>query len=141
MIIQSKDKIPVVTKHGEASYRDFLCAKLEESSNKDPDSKCLQTMWKCWTTNVPSGIELKPHVHEDHEQIYYIIKGSGIISVGNEERAVKAGDCIYMPTDVPHGFKNNSSEEVELFTVGANIFRPWLKKEVFERLKKAEEEK
>lgn len=49
-----------------------------------------------------------------------------VISVGGEERAVKAGDCIYMPTDISHGFVNNSDEEVEVFTVGANIFRPWM---------------
>jgi mannose-6-phosphate isomerase-like protein (cupin superfamily) len=141
MIIQSKDKIKVVPKHGEAMYRDLLCARLEESSNKDPETECLQTMWKCWITNVPAGVELKPHVHEGHEQIYYIIKGTGIISVGDEKKKVEAGDCIYMPTDIPHGFINDSGEEVEMFTVGANIFRPWLTKGVWERLKKAEEEK
>ena len=34
--IQSKGKVQVVPKHGEALYRDFFCALLEESSNKDP---------------------------------------------------------------------------------------------------------
>jgi len=141
MKIQSKDKIEVVPKHGQALYIDLLCARLEESSNKDPDSVCLQTMWKCWITNVPAGVELKHHTHQDHEQIYYIIKGSGIISVGDEKKTVKAGDCIYMPTDVSHGFVNNSDEEVEIFTVGANIFRPWMAKDVIEKLRKAEAEK
>ena len=126
MKIQNKDEIDVVPKHGEALYMDLLCARLDESSNKNPDSECLQSMWKCWITKVPSGVELEPHTHQDHEQIYYIIRGSGIISIGDEERKVRKGDCIYMPTDIPHGFINNSDEEVEIFTVGANIFRPWM---------------
>lgn len=139
--IQSKDKIQVVPKHGEALYRDLFCASLEDSSNKDPESACLQTMWKCWITTVPPSVELKPHVHENHEQIYYIIKGSGIISVGDEEAEVKAGDCIYLPSDVPHGFINNTNEEVEIFCVGANIFRPWMSKSAREKLKEMEETK
>jgi len=139
--VQSRDRIPVVPKHGEALYRDLLCARLEESSNKDPESVCLQTMWKCWVTTVPPGVELKPHTHNDHEQIYYIIKGSGVISVGGEKRTVNAGDCVYLPTDVPHGFLNNSNDEVEIFAVGANIFRPWMAKGVLEQLRRAEAEK
>jgi len=126
MKIQNRDDINVVPKHGEALYRDLFCARLEESSNRDPDSECLQSMWKCWITEVPPGVELEPHTHQDHEQIYYILRGSGVVSVGDEERAVRAGDCIYMPPDVPHGFVNNSDEEVGIFTVGANIFRPWM---------------
>jgi len=139
--IQSKDKIQVVPKHGEALYRDFFCALLEESSNKDPESECLQAMWKCWLTTVPPGVELKPHVHENHEQIYYIIKGSGTILVGEEKAKVKEGDCIYLPSDIPHGFTNDGKEEVEIFCVGANIFRPWMSKSVREKLKKAEQTK
>jgi mannose-6-phosphate isomerase-like protein (cupin superfamily) len=86
-------------------------------------------------------VELKPHVHENHEQIYYIIKGSGTISVGEEKAKVKEGDCIYLPTDTPHGFINDGKEEVEIFCVGANIFRPWMSKSVREKLKKAEQTK
>lgn len=126
--IQSKDKVAPVPKHGEAIYRDLFCASLDDSSNKDPESECLQTMWKCWITTVPPKVEIKPHVHKDHEQIYYLVKGSGIILVGDEKAEVKAGDCIYLPSDVPHGFINNSNEETEIFCVGANIFRPWIEK-------------
>jgi len=126
--IQSKEKVTPVLKHGEAIYRDLFCASLDDSSNKNPESKCLQTMWKCWITTVPPDVEIKPHVHKDHEQIYYIIKGSGIILVGDEKAEVKAGDCIYLPSDIPHGFINNSGGEVEIFCVGANIFRPWIAK-------------
>ncbi|MEM1606526.1 MAG: cupin domain-containing protein [Candidatus Bathyarchaeia archaeon] len=79
-------------------------ASLYDSSNKDPESECLQTMWKCWITIVPPKVEIKPHVHKDHEQIYYLIKGSGIILVSDEKAEVKAGDCIYLPSDIPHGF-------------------------------------
>lgn len=126
--IQSRDRVYAVRKHGEALYRDLFCASLEDSSNKDPESECLQTMWKCWITTVPAGVEIEPHAHKDHEQIYYMIKGSGTIIIGGEMVRVRAGDCIYLPTDIPHSFINDGDEEVEIFCVGANIFRPWMNK-------------
>jgi uncharacterized protein YjlB len=126
--IQGKNKVNAVPKHGEALYRDLFCASLKDSSNKDPESECLQTMWKCWITTVPAGVKIEPHAHKDHEQIYYIIKGSGTIIIGEEKAKVKAGDCIYLPTDMPHSFINDGDEETEIFCVGANIFRPWINK-------------
>ena len=126
--IQGKNKVNAVPKHGEALYRDLFCASLKDSSNKDPESECLQTMWKCWITTVPAGVKIEPHAHKDHEQIYYIIKGSGTIIIGEEKAKVKAGDCIYLPTDMPHSFINDGDKETEIFCVGANIFRPWINK-------------
>ncbi len=126
--MQSRDRVYAVRKHGEALYRDLFCASLEDSSNKDPESECLQTMWKCWITTVPVGVEIEPHAHKDHEQVYYMIKGYGTIIIGEEKAKVRAGDCIYLPTDIPHRFINDGDEEVEIFCVGANIFRPWINK-------------
>jgi mannose-6-phosphate isomerase-like protein (cupin superfamily) len=128
MKVQHSSKIQQVAKHGQALYQDLFCARLEDSTNKDPKSECLQTMWKCWITVVPPGVALEPHnTHNDHEQIYYIIEGSATISVGEEERRVSSGDCIYMPPDVSHGLKNDGDTDCRIFTVGANIFRPYRK--------------
>lgn len=122
MHIQSIHKVKGVKKHGEAIYRELLCASREESSNEDEQSVCLKTMWKLWHTTVPPGITLEPHAHKRHEQIYFIIEGTGIVSVGGEKRRVNSGDAIYLPPDISHSFVNDSDKPCAMICVGANIF-------------------
>ena len=43
------------------------------------------------------------HKHEDHEQIGYIARGSFEITVGNETKIAKQGDCYYAAKNVYHG--------------------------------------
>jgi len=43
------------------------------------------------------------HKHEDHEQIGYVARGSFEITVGNETKVVKQGDCYYAAKNVWHG--------------------------------------
>jgi len=122
MHTQSIHKVKGVKKDGEAIYRDLLCANLEESSNKDERSVCLKTMWKFWHTIVPPRVTLEPHAHKHHEQIYFIIEGTGIVSVGEEKQRVNSGDAIYLPPDISHGFVNDSDKPCAMICVGANIF-------------------
>jgi quercetin dioxygenase-like cupin family protein len=43
----------------------------------------------------PGGVQ---HVHShEPEQMYYILEGSGVMTVNDEQRQVQAGDCIYYP--------------------------------------------
>ena len=43
------------------------------------------------------------HKHEDHEQIGYVTRGSFEITVGNETKIVRQGDCYYAAKNVWHG--------------------------------------
>ncbi len=71
------------------------------ASSKTTDSKNL-----CVTL-----VEMEPggfqHVHSHKpEQVYYILEGEGLMTVGADECAVKAGDCIFIPSQAKHGLKN-----------------------------------
>jgi quercetin dioxygenase-like cupin family protein len=39
----------------------------------------------------------------EHEQ--YVLKGSGIIEIGDEVFEVSEGDSVYIPAQVPHSYK------------------------------------
>ncbi|WP_378955066.1 cupin domain-containing protein [Pelosinus sp. sgz500959] len=43
------------------------------------------------------------HKHDDHEQIGYVAKGSFEITVANETKIAKQGDCYYAAKNVWHG--------------------------------------
>jgi len=52
----------------------------------------------------PEGIQ-NIHSH-DPEQMYYILEGTGKMTVGNDTREVKKGDCIFIHDNLAHGLKN-----------------------------------
>ena len=46
----------------------------------------------------------EPHKHV-HEQASYCIEGEFEFTIGDETKVIKAGDTIYMPSNVIHGCK------------------------------------
>jgi quercetin dioxygenase-like cupin family protein len=44
-----------------------------------------------------------PHMHEQHDQVGYIAKGSFEITVGDETKIVRQGDSYYAPKNMLHG--------------------------------------
>src|SRR5256885_6373253 len=47
---------------------------------------------------VAVGREVYPHTHPTHE-IYFVMTGEGVMTVGTEPSAVKPGGLISIPTD------------------------------------------
>jgi len=44
----------------------------------------------------------KKHIHITHDEIGYVLAGSGSVTVGEATRAVKPGDVWVIPKNVPH---------------------------------------
>ncbi len=57
---------------------------------------------------VAAGGFTPRHAH-DYEHEVFIVEGSGTVLLGGEERAVKAGDVIYVPANHEHQFKAGAS--------------------------------
>ena len=45
----------------------------------------------------------RKHVHVSHDEIGYVLAGSGSVTVGGVTRPVKPGDVWIIPANVPHG--------------------------------------
>ena len=45
-----------------------------------------------------------PHVHEQEDEITYVIDGALEVTVGDEVRVVRAGESIFKPRKVAHAF-------------------------------------
>ncbi len=54
-----------------------------------------------WNHALEPGAESPPHWH-DHDQVIYVLAGSGQIVVGDEEVALSAGDVVVAPARIPH---------------------------------------
>lgn len=62
------------------------------------------------------GTGSKPHKH-NAEQFNYMLKGTARAVVGDEEMIIRAGDVVYMPSDVVHTITAIGDEEVVFLTV------------------------
>jgi mannose-6-phosphate isomerase-like protein (cupin superfamily) len=70
---------------------------------------------------IKPGGEQRRHSH-DPEQVYYILEGSGLMTVGTESLRVAAGDCVFIPSGVSHGLKNDGSVLLKYFSAAAPSF-------------------
>ena len=51
---------------------------------------------------VPPGGATVAHFHRQTEEIYLFTAGSGRMRLGEEERPVRAGDCVVIAPGTPH---------------------------------------
>ncbi|NIN53591.1 MAG: cupin domain-containing protein [Nitrososphaeria archaeon] len=56
------------------------------------------------------GEGLKPHTHAISEEIYYVLKGRGAMTLGDSEVDIEAGMAIHIPPNVVHGPTNTGDE-------------------------------
>lgn len=62
------------------------------------------------------GTDTPQKIHEE-EELCYILKGRGCITVGSEEVFCEAGQALYIPAGVPHGVRNKGSDDVVMVYV------------------------
>jgi mannose-6-phosphate isomerase-like protein (cupin superfamily) len=68
------------------------------------------------------GGEYQAHEHQT-PMYYYVIKGRGIMRVGDEERVVGRGAWIYTPVGLKHYTKNTGDEDFAYILFGGNPLR------------------
>lgn len=63
---------------------------------------------------VAPGASTQAHYHVRSEEIYLFTAGSGRMILGDEEAAVRAGDCIVIPPGTEHQLVNDTREPLVL---------------------------
>lgn len=66
----------------------------------DPEESPSRRLKMGYTVIYPTGTTTG-HTH-DEEEVYYVISGEGVMVVGDDEFAIKAGDALYVPPRVFH---------------------------------------
>ena len=117
--LPSLKRLPLEDEHGSGvlyqiffeDYPEFEAIKPEKMQSFSSFSRVL----------IKPGTTNQIHVHDDQEQVYFVIKGGGIIHVGEESQIVKSGDVVFLPAKVPHGFVNNTYKLTILLMIGAKV--------------------
>ena len=77
---------------------------------------------------LPPGASAGPHLHREVAEVYYVMKGSGTITVAGgggrgaapDSAAVKEGDAIPIQLSEIHSVENTGSEPLEFLIVGVS---------------------
>lgn len=66
--------------------------------------------------NLPDGA-LVPRHHHPQEQFGYVIRGGFRVQLGDEMAEIHAGDCYFVPADLPHEFVAlGDTEAIDVFS-------------------------
>ena len=84
-----------------------LCGGIQDLYNSDNLSIAY----------VTNNGKAKSHMHKKLEEVYYITKGLGKITIGNDTFDIKPGDIIPIPKNTFHHLEKTSEVPVELLVV------------------------
>jgi mannose-6-phosphate isomerase-like protein (cupin superfamily) len=72
----------------------------------DLGARNLSVTW----VDVPPGAEQRSNSHEECEQVYVVVRGSGKMRVAGDEEQVEEGDLVFIPPATEHAIMNDGSE-------------------------------
>ena len=65
------------------------------------------------------GQAQKVHAHEGSDKIYYVLRGTGRFTVGDEEEYLGEGYAVIARAGIPHGVSNETQEDLVLLVTMA----------------------
>ncbi len=65
------------------------------------------------------GQAQKPHRHHGADKIYYVLEGHGRFQIGEEQKDFGPGMLLLAPSNVDHGVRNESQENLCLLVIMA----------------------
>jgi mannose-6-phosphate isomerase-like protein (cupin superfamily) len=70
---------------------------------------------------VPPMVDTPLHVHNNEDELFYIVEGDHIVTVGDEEHRLGPDDALFAPRGVPHAQRRvepGVGRELIVFTPG-----------------------
>jgi len=108
--------------HGGSSlYQVFWQSDVHGSKFGESKPDSMKSFTNFARLTLKPGGTNQVHVHEDAEQVYIVLRGGGTVQVGEEKAKVKAGDAIFLPAKVPHGFFNTGNKTVVILLIGTRV--------------------
>ena len=82
------------------------------------DRRVLKEIGFLAIANLKPGKEIEGHV-DPMEEIYFILSGSGHMTVGQETEPVKPGDAVWIPAGSMHALSNSGQEDCTILVVAS----------------------
>jgi mannose-6-phosphate isomerase-like protein (cupin superfamily) len=99
-IVNHRDTVPFTTADG-STIREVLAYRNSGIRNQSLAE-----------ARLPPGRATIPHHHAKTEEIYYILSGTGDMTLGEDSRSVVPGDAIAIPPGERHTIRNTGPDEL-----------------------------
>lgn len=71
---------------------------------------------------IPPGSATLLHRHHTSEEVYYLLQGSGMMRLGEQEFEVAQGDSVCIPPGVAHNIRNTAEQPLILLCACAPAY-------------------
>ncbi len=71
----------------------------------------------CAVLTLPPGASIGTHQHEGEDEVYYVLKGTGVLDDGRTRTTVNTGDAILTGRGESHALENTGTTELEILAV------------------------
>src|SRR5688572_17403135 len=95
MYIQNISRVPTFTTKDGSEIRELLAHR----------NSCIAKQ-SLAEARLPPGASTTPHYHPLTEEIYYLLEGTGQMTIGHETRDVAPGDAVAIPPGAVHTITN-----------------------------------
>jgi mannose-6-phosphate isomerase-like protein (cupin superfamily) len=112
MQIQQIVDAPINERGGQKSY--LLLRRGQFGSNN---------LAMTWVECAPGSMQAI-HEHPDSEQVYVIVRGRGLMQVGDEAEELGEGSLVFIPPGTGHAIKNASDEPLVFVSATSPPFDP-----------------
>jgi len=68
----------------------------------------------CARLTLPPGASIGPHAHVDEDEVYLIVRGSGVLAEGGRETRMQTGDAALTGKGATHAIRNDGAEPLEI---------------------------
>lgn len=89
-----------------------------------PDKADVKINYSLAHAKVRPGEATKKHRLKGASEVYYIIKGEGIMAIDGEKQEVTSGCAIYIPPDAEQSIQNIGDEDLDFICLVDPAWRP-----------------
>jgi mannose-6-phosphate isomerase-like protein (cupin superfamily) len=98
--------------------------KVREILNPKHESQTLTLNYSMAHATVKPGEKSLPHKFHEASEVYYILKGKGLMHIDDETAEVSTGDTIYIPPRAVQWIENKGSDDLEFLCIVDPAWQP-----------------
>jgi len=72
---------------------------------------------------LPPGTSIAVHKHIHEEKLYFVMEGTGLMTVNGEQQQVVPGDAVPLNAGGSHGLKNDSDKPLMVMVIECKMTR------------------
>jgi mannose-6-phosphate isomerase-like protein (cupin superfamily) len=95
---------------------------VREMLNPKNDSTSLHLGYSLAHAALPPKKSSLPHRFKSASEVYYILKGEGVMQIDNETERVGSGDTIYIPPKAVQSIENTGETNLEFLCI---VYPEW----------------